>query len=91
MLRILDFILKASGSHGGVLSRGEAGSTLSIRNILLGPSGVTLGGVGWGKNGNWKAREEAGIEGGLTWLWDWKRGWILKTFRKKEKQDLLIG
>lgn len=52
------------------LSRGETGFDLSIRSILLGPCGRHWGGKG--KNGNQEAREEAGIEGGLTRSWSWK-------------------
>lgn len=42
-LRILGFILRALQSHGGVLSREEAGSDLSIKIILTGPCEDTLG------------------------------------------------
>ena len=54
------------------LSRGETRLDLSIRSILLGPCGRHWGGKG--KNGNEEAREEADIEGGLTWSWSWKGG-----------------
>jgi len=52
------------------LSRGETGFNLSIRSILLGPCGRHWGRKG--QNGNQEAREEAGIEGGLTWSWSCK-------------------
>ena len=52
------------------LSRGETGFNLSIRSIILGPSARHWGGKG--QNGNQDAREEAGIEGGLTWSWSCK-------------------
>ena len=54
------------------LSRGETRFDLSIRSTLLGPCGRHWGGKG--KNGNEEAREEADIEGGLTWSWSWKGG-----------------
>ena len=54
------------------LSRGETRFDLSIRSTLLGPCGRQWGGKG--KNGNEEAREEADIEGGLTWSWSWKGG-----------------